>query len=192
MGKKALGLLLIATLIAIMIIGAVRANLEKNEEIPAANLGNVVEFPDGSEQLAEGEMAPDFELRTLAGETIRLSDLKGRKVMLNFWASWCAPCRTEMPHMQDYYEEHAEEANVEILAVNMTDKDHGMEKIESFADNFGLTFPLPLDETGEVGNAYEVLAIPTTFMIDTEGRLQTMYRGPMNEEVMTDLVANLE
>ena len=67
-----------------------------------------------------GDTPPDFELATLSGELVRLSDYKGKKVILNFWASWCGPCKAEMPHMEKYYKKNKDAENVEIIAVNLT------------------------------------------------------------------------
>ena len=140
----------------------------------------------------KGDAAPDFTLTTLDGKEVSLSDYKGKKVVLNFWTSWCPPCKAEMPHMQNYYEDMSEEANVEILAVNLTNKDNGVDEVSSFVEDYGLTFPIPMDEEGQIGNAYKVIPIPTTYMIDTNGIIQNMIVGPMNEEMLIDSVDKLK
>lgn len=193
MTKRTAGLLLIAVMIAVAVIGVVRTNLEKNELIPADDLGNQVPIEPIGQGVAAGELAPDFELTTLDGQTVTLSEYRGeKKVLLNFWASWCAPCRAEMPHLQNYYKEQAEADEMEILAVNLTDKDNGLDKIEAFAEDFRLTFPIPLDQTGQVGDTYEAITIPTTYLIDTEGRIQQKYIGPMDEKMIQEAAAALE
>jgi cytochrome c biogenesis protein CcmG, thiol:disulfide interchange protein DsbE len=138
--------------------------------------------------LAIGNVAPDFELKTLDGKTIRLSNLKGKKVILNFWATWCPPCRAEMPEMQHFYEKHQKE--VEILAVNLTSQD-SKEKIGPFIEKYGLKFPIVLDEKGEVLLMYEIEPIPTSFIIDSEGVIRHKYVGPMTYDQMVEFTKSI-
>ncbi|WP_372869216.1 redoxin domain-containing protein [Planomicrobium okeanokoites] len=190
--KKLLGLLLVGILITVLVVGIVKKNVEERQATDRLNAGSVVEFLPTEEGLAEGETAPDFELTTLEGEAVRLSDYKGKKVILNFWATWCPPCRAEMPDMQAYYEKQADEENVEILAVNLTTADKGMDKINAFVDEFNLTFPIPMDTQGDIGELYQAASIPTSYMIDTEGKVQQKIVGPMNEEMMEEFIADME
>lgn len=190
--KKILGLSLVGFLIILLAIGVVQREAEENQATERLNEGSDVEFLPTDEGLAKGETAPDFELMTLDGETARLSDYKGKKVILNFWASWCPPCRAEMPDMQKYYEEQAAKENVEILAVNLTTEDRGMEKITAFIEEFNLTFPIPMDREGDIGKLYQAVAIPTTYMIDTEGKVRNKIVGPMSEQMMEDFIGNIE
>lgn len=190
--KKMVGLLLVGILIVLLAIGIVQRNIEEKQSTDRLNEGSDVAFLPTDEGLAKGEMAPDFELTTLAGEPVKLSDYKGKKVILNFWATWCPPCRAEMPDMQKYYAEQAPGENVEILAVNLTTADKGMEAINSFVDEFQLTFPVPMDTEGDIGEIYQAASIPTSYMIDTEGRVQNKIVGPMNEQMMEDFIANME
>lgn len=190
--KKMGGLLLVGILIVLLAIGIVQRNVEEKQSTDRLNEGSDVEFLPTDEGLAKGEMAPDFELTTLAGKPVKLSDYKGKKVILNFWATWCPPCRAEMPDMQKYYEEQAEGENVEILAVNLTTEDKGMDAINAFVAEFSLTFPVPMDTEGSIGKVYQAATIPTSYMIDTEGRVQNKIVGPMNEQMMEDFIANME
>ncbi|QHJ70724.1 redoxin domain-containing protein [Planococcus halotolerans] len=190
--KRILGLLLVGALIVILVVGIVQKNVEERQATDRLNAGSVVDFLPTDEGLAKGETAPDFELTTLAGESVRLSDYKGKKVILNFWATWCPPCRAEMPDMQKYYDEQADGENVEILAVNLTTADKGMDKINAFVEEFSLTFPVPMDTEGEIGDLYQAASIPTSYMIDTEGRVQQKIVGPMNEEMMEEFIADME
>ncbi|MCM3088131.1 redoxin domain-containing protein [Bhargavaea ginsengi] len=167
--------------------------LAQSEEVQAGAEGDA----EVQEGIAKGESAPDFTLGTLDGGKLKLSDLRGEKVILNFWASWCGPCRAEMPHMQDFHEQEAEKAGVRVIAVNLStsergDKDKVMENIQSFVDEFGLTFPIPLDMDGEQMDAYRVITIPTTYIIDTSGIIRHVVRGPMDEEMMRDLTASVD
>ncbi|WP_100334032.1 peroxiredoxin family protein [Bacillus alkalisoli] len=138
--------------------------------------------------LEQGKLAPDFELETLDGETIKLSDFRGQKVILNLWATWCPPCRAEMPHMQDLYEDRKDEGFT-IIAVNLTTAERNTEDIRPFIeDEFKLTFPTPLDVDGRVGEMYQAYSIPTSYIIDTQGRIQRKIIGPMSYEMMDDFI----
>lgn len=190
--KKMAGLLLVGVLIVLLAVGIVQRNVEEKQSTDRLNEGSDVEFLPTDEGLAKGEKAPDFDLTTLDGEAVKLSDYKGKKVILNFWATWCPPCRAEMPDMQKYYEEQAAGSNVEILAVNLTTADKGMDEINDFVEEFSLTFPIPMDTEGKVGEIYQAASIPTSYMIDTEGRVQNKIVGPMNEQMMEDFIANME
>ena len=128
-----------------------------------------------------GKSAPDFELTKLDGTNVKLSDLKGKKVILNFWATWCGPCQQEMPDMEAFYKEHKE--NVEILAVNYTPSEKvGEEKVSNFAKEKGITFPILLDKNIDVTTAYKVITIPTSYFIDTKGVIQDKFIGPMTKK----------
>ncbi|MFD1039998.1 peroxiredoxin family protein [Virgibacillus byunsanensis] len=139
---------------------------------------------DGGEEdkvgLETGNMAPDFELSTLGGDTVKLSDFRGKRVMLNFWATWCPPCRAEMPDMQKFHEEK----DIVILAVNLTDTEASIQDIPDFVDEFELTFPILLDEQTAVANEYQIQPIPTSFMVDSNGRIQYKAFGALNYELM--------
>ncbi|RFU69281.1 TlpA family protein disulfide reductase [Peribacillus saganii] len=135
----------------------------------------------------QGVPAPDFELTLLDGETVKLSDYKGKTVILNFWATWCPPCKAEMPHMQNFYKKNINR-DVTILAVNLTNQDKGEKVIENFVKDYRLTFPIPLDENGEVGQMYQAITIPTSYIINKDGVITKKVVGPMDEETMTKLV----
>jgi peroxiredoxin len=151
-------------------------SVETTEDIPGAKLSS----------LREGAEAPDFELTTLDGQPAKLSDYRGQKVILNFWATWCPPCKAEMPHMQNFYEEHKDDG-VEILAVNLTSMDKGVDEVQKFVDEYGLTFPIPLDEEGEAGTTYQAFTIPTSYILDENGVIIKKIVGPMDENMMKDL-----
>ncbi|MFL0403666.1 TlpA family protein disulfide reductase [Bacillus nitratireducens] len=139
-----------------------------------------------------GKSAPDFELTKLDGAKVKLSDLKGKKVILNFWATWCGPCQQEMPDMEAFYKEHKD--NVEILAINYTpsEKGGGEEKVRNFAKEKGITFPILLDKNIDVTTAYKVITIPTSYFIDTKGVIQDKFIGPMTQKEMEKRVAKLK
>ncbi|MEB1807256.1 MAG: TlpA family protein disulfide reductase [Bacillaceae bacterium] len=142
--------------------------------------------------LQQGNYAPDFELETLDGELVKLSDFYGQKVILNLWASWCPPCRAEMPHMQDFYEKYKDDG-ITILAVNLTTLERNTDDIIPFVkDEFQLTFPILLDVDGEIGHIYQAVSIPTTYIIDTSGRIQHKVIGPMSYEMMEHFKKNID
>ncbi|MBA4538575.1 TlpA family protein disulfide reductase [Bacillus aquiflavi] len=133
-----------------------------------------------------GDKAPDFELKTLTGETVKLSDYKGKKVILNFWATWCPPCRAEMPDMQKFYEKMG--TDEVILAVNL---DPGAD-VQGFMTEMGATFPVLLDEEESVMKTYKILSIPTTFFIDSEGVIRQKYTGAMSLQMMKKSMNDLK
>lgn len=115
----------------------------------------------------EGPIAPDFMLKDLNGKTHTLSDYRGKFVFLNFWTTWCPPCKKEMPSMQKVFEE-ADEKKFVMLAVNVKES---KKVVRAFAKKNGYTFPILLDSDYKVGGEYRTQAIPLTFLIDKEGRV---------------------
>lgn len=154
-----------------------KEEISSSENIPGEDLSDV----------QEGKPAPDFTLTTLDGKTVKLSDYKGKKVILNFWATWCPPCKAEMPHMQNFYEENKDNG-IEILAVNLTMIDNGTQAVKDFALDYGLTFPIPLDVEGLIGPQYQAFTIPTSYILDTNGIITKKVVGPMDENMMTKLM----
>ncbi|MGD8813576.1 MAG: TlpA disulfide reductase family protein [Anaerolineales bacterium] len=131
----------------------------------------------------QGFAAPDFTLEALHGGEITLSDLRGKAVILNLWASWCLPCRAEMPAIQRVYEKHRDRG-LEILAIHATYQDTRA-SAQAFIDEHDLTFPILLDTTGEVASLYHLRALPTTFFIDRQGIIQqVIVGGPMSEATL--------
>lgn len=199
MNKKVIGYVIAALLIGSMVVIMVNQNVKKAEPIDKSSV--LIEPKDGSgDESAAGEVGldfgnlpPDFELATLDGEKLKLSELKGKKVVLNFWATWCPPCKAEMPHMQNYYRNSAEDDNVEIVAVNLTSSENrGVKVVQEFIDSYGLTFKIPLDETGIVGEEYQVFQIPTTYMLNTDGTISQIIKGPMDESTLKTLIDDLD
>lgn len=127
-----------------------------------------------------GKTAPDFTLQTLDGKEARLSDFRGQPVFINFWATWCPPCRAEIPDMQELYDN----MDIEILAINMTDSESNEEGVATFVDDMELTFPVLMDMEGEVSDRYNVKAYPTSYMVDAEGKISHVAYGAMNYNTM--------
>lgn len=191
--------LLIVSMIAFMVITNF-SNKQSANELDEYPSGLIEDLPEGVQDtsidqelgLDINEFAPDFELENLAGEKVKLSDYKGKKVILNFWATWCPPCRVEMPFMQNYYEEYKDSSNVEILAVNMTKIERGdkLENVQKFVDENSLTFPILMDKDGEIMDLYRVRAYPTTYILNTEGMVTDRVVSSLDEKIMKELIDN--
>lgn len=137
-----------------------------------------------------GFTAPDFTLTTLEGDEVTLSELEGHPVILNLWASWCTPCKAEMPAIQNIHEEFADEGLI-ILAVNITSQD-SLDNARDFIEKRDLTFTVPLDTYGEVAELYNLHAFPSTYFIDHNGVIQeVVLGGPMAEALLRTRVENL-
>jgi cytochrome c biogenesis protein CcmG, thiol:disulfide interchange protein DsbE len=131
----------------------------------------------------EGFLAPDFSLLDAQGQSLRLSDLRGKPVLVNLWASWCGPCQAEMPAMQKVYTEYARRGFT-ILAVNTTFQDERAGALE-FASSRGLSFSLLFDTDGSITRLYQVRAMPTSFFVDREGLIRkAVFGGPMSEALL--------
>jgi peroxiredoxin len=131
---------------------------------------------NGNEQgITPGSEAPDFQLRDLDGRTVALSEFRGRPVVLNFWASWCGPCQMEMPVFQEVFTDEMWKAGgLVILAVNLGESP---ELVQEFVEYYGLTFPVLLDSSAEVGMMYNAAVLPTTYFIDNDGIIRSIKRG---------------
>jgi len=151
--------------------------------------GGVVELPakllvDGR---AVGEridnLAPDFELRTLDGESVRLSDLRGRPVLINFWASWCGPCRREVPALIRAQDRWGEQG-LTVIGVNIEESDS---QALDFANEFGINYAVPMDYRGEVFRAFGGGGIngpPRSFFVDPDGVIIRIYAGQVPDELI--------
>ena len=130
-----------------------------------------------------GFAAPDFTLKTPNGEEYTLSKLKGNAVLVNLWATWCPPCRAEMPAIDKMYQEYKDQGFV-VLAVNMTYQDNPM-NVVPFTQEYGLTFPILLEETGDIGAAYQLRSLPSSYFINRAGVIQeVVIGGPMSEALL--------
>jgi thiol-disulfide isomerase/thioredoxin len=139
--------------------------------------------PEGQSVGAErGKVAPDFVLQTVDGSTVRLSDFAGRPVFVNFWATWCTPCRKEMPEIIDAQRRYAD-SGLAVIAVNaMEDRDTAA----GFVREFGMEFPSALDFRGEVALAFRATGLPTSYFIDRDGVIRAVFFGPLSSEQMDE------
>jgi peroxiredoxin len=153
--------------------------------VPAsATTGGLIPSP------REGFLAPDFTLDLLGGGEVTLSELRGKGVVINLWASWCLPCRAEMPAIQRVYEK-TRGRGLEVLAVNTTFQDSEGAAAE-FIQELGLTFPVPLDRDGTVSQQYQLRALPSTFFVDRAGVIRkVIIGGPMSEATIQTAVEEI-
>jgi len=126
--------------------------------------------------LAPASQAPDFTLRSAEGRNLRLSEQRGRVVMVNFWATWCGPCRQEMPHLNKLYEKYRSSGFV-LLGVNVDDDTR---QAAGVASRLGVTFPVLPDADKRVSREYDLSAMPSTVLIDRDGRVRYLHRGYQN------------
>ncbi len=130
----------------------------------------------------------DFTLEDLNGNKVALSGLSGKKVFLNFWATWCPPCKAEMPDIEELYQE-TKESDLVIIAVNVGED---KKTVQDFMDANSYNFTVLLDTDGKVSQLYQVSGIPTSYFVDTEGYLDDGTSGPLSLEAMKKYVNNLE
>jgi peroxiredoxin len=131
------------------------------------------------DQAQVGALAPDFELKNLKGETVRLSDYQGKPVLVNFWATWCAPCKLEMPNFQKYYAKYP--GQFEILAIEFGEP---QDTVSRFVRDMRLTFPILSDPDAKVHALYRFLGYPTSYVIDQKGVLRFQHVGLMDEAAL--------
>jgi peroxiredoxin len=171
MVKKAI----IAGILAGLILFVIFQHFYKIEDSQA------IEASKAAYGIGAGMSASTFTLKNLAGEEVSLEDYRGKKVMLNFWATWCPPCKEEMPAMEQFYKDKSKD--VEILAVNLDPQNN----VKSFVKDNELTFPILLDEDGATQQTNSIISIPTTFIIDEHGLILKKHIGSMTYEQMQDL-----
>ena len=154
-----------------------------------------VTSPKASAQAAKpaqkGQEPPDFTLTGSKGETLQLSAFRGKKVVLNFWATWCPPCKAESPEFEQFYTDNKDK-NVVILSVNLTSEEREKGDVQNFIDKYHLTYPVALDLNREASGLYRISAIPTTYLIDTSGIIQQKFVGQISYDALAEAVAALQ
>jgi peroxiredoxin len=143
---------------------------------PAKNVTNQKPSPQA------GRAGPDFLLERVGGGTLRLSDLQGKPVLLNFWASWCPPCRQEMPEIVAAYERHKAEGLI-VLGVNLQEADS---RVAKFANEFGMTFPIVIDRDGDVGQSWRIggafKGLPSSYFLDSTGVVRDVFNQALTKD----------
>ncbi|SMO48515.1 TlpA family protein disulfide reductase [Melghirimyces algeriensis] len=190
--------LLVGLVILAAVGGAIWASMDKNEQQTSGSETSGEEQkkdpeqkketkkPVREEKAAEGFRAPDFTLETLEGKSVTLSQNDGKPSLINFWASWCGPCRVEMPHLQEAYDQYKDQVN--FIMVNTQDKELGM---KTFLEDNGYTFPVVVDQTEEVSQKYSIFNIPQTFIVNSEGEITKRIMGSMSKEQLEEIMEEL-
>jgi thiol-disulfide isomerase/thioredoxin len=132
--------------------------------------------------------APDFRGMTLDGYEIQLSDLRGKTVVINVFASWCGPCRIEAPHLAQVYAQLGGE-EVEFIGLNL--EEHS-DDVAAFKNEFSWQFPLLLNQNGDLTEIYQPLGLPTTWFIDPEGVIQYVHTGPLTAEMLSQAIYDIQ
>ncbi len=184
-GLMALGIAAVLLLFGSTLFGAERESTLPFAQIPAdgsgANNANTAVNPP-----TVGDTAVNFTLTDLNNTPISLTQFQGHPIILNFWATWCAPCRVEMPELQAAYEAHQDDGLI-ILAL---DQDETPEQVRAFFDEMDLTFIPVIDENGTVSRQYGVFNFPTSFFINGEGQVTAVHLGPMTQSQINNYLAD--
>lgn len=182
--KKKISLLIMSVLSLTLILSG--CSTEKpNEEAPVETEEKVevrAENEEVKEGIFTGDKIYDFTLEDIDGNEISISDYKGKVLMLNFWASWCPPCKAEMPHMEKVYNELKGE-DFDMLTVNLTTAEkNGRDGANKFINDMGYTFPVVYDVDGKVADKFRITGIPTTYIINKEGIISSFIKAPLDEK----------
>ena len=144
------------------------------------------------QEMAIGSEAPDFTAKLNNGEAFTLSDKKGQVILLNFWATWCPPCKAEMPDIQKLYEKSSTEGEDAVIVLGVAAPNMGQEgseeEIAAFMEEKGYTYPVLMDTEGELFASYGIMSFPTTFMIDRDGNVFGYVSGMLSADMMDSIV----
>ena len=185
MNKKVLILVLA---LVVLIAGASVAYVRLSADVQMDNLASgaetvAAEVPEGTPEAVRDDLAPDFTVYDREGQAHSLSDFRGQPVIVNFWASWCGPCKSEMPDFEEKYKEYGSE--IQFLMVNLTDgSQETVETASAYVDGQGYTFPVYFDSDYSGAIAYSVNAVPATYFIDENGALVAYGKGAMSADVL--------
>lgn len=174
----------------ILIVGILASGCGPSTTTPPASntttpSANTTPTPAVTEGINIGNLAPDFQLQTLDGQTVKLSDFRGKPVLLNFWATWCGPCRFEMPFLQQINDSYSAKGLV-LLTVDIAENSTVVQK---FMTDLNLSMKVALDTNKQVAKAYSITAIPSTFLIDKNGIIRGKVPGafPNKEAIENEL-----
>jgi len=170
--KKRWPIFLALAFVAVFFLAGCQVQKEKGEDVSQ------------EAQPYEGYPAPDFQLKDLSGETVRLSDLRGKAVLINFWSMSCSTCLSEMPDFEEFYRSKPE--NVEVLMINL---DRDPDKVRTYIQNKRYTFRVLCDQKGETVRSYLIRGVPTTILVDEEGVIRSRIEGPVTREMLDSMVS---
>ena len=166
--RRALGILVLLAGLAWILVSADTKGASTAGHIPAPQ---------------KGFLAPDFTLATPKGDKVTLSGLRGKAVLVNIWATWCPPCRAEMPDIERFYQQYKSSGLV-VLGIDATNQDSPLQ-IVPFVNEYSLSFPILLDEVGDVGQKYELRSLPSTYFINRDGTIAAVViGGPMSDALL--------
>lgn len=174
-------------LLAVFISGSLFIAATRVGSVPPAASAPAAVAPATAPAPQQDHPAPDFTLATLDGRAQKLSDLRGKVVLINVWATWCPPCRAEMPAIQTSYA-HLREQGFIVLAVNLQEDPR---TVAAFMQQYGLSFPALLDLDGQVSATYQARVLPSSFFVDKRGVIRAVYRGPMPRSVIDGTATQL-
>ena len=188
-GKKSFFIIFVLFIVLMSGAAVLYKNLSakvQNEAIASEEIVEQEEAEfDEEEEDVQVEKVPDFTVYDNDGNEVKLSDFEGKAVVLNFWASWCGSCKSEMPDFQELYEQYGEDIN--FVMVNMTDGGREtLEHAKKFIEKQGYTFPVYFDTEYDAATVYGVRTIPTTYFIDKDGYGQAMGRGMLSKEMIEE------
>ncbi|MBQ2943169.1 MAG: TlpA family protein disulfide reductase [Ruminococcus sp.] len=192
--KNKITLIIIILAITALLVGSLALYNSLSDGVDTSLLSS--DATDGSNNSENSQnpsvSAPDFTVYDADGKAVKLSDFYGKPTVVNFWASWCSPCKMEMPDFEEKYNEQGDKVN--FLMVNMTDNSRETVKIASeFIASQGYTFPVYYDTEQSAAIAYSVYSLPTTYFIDASGNIVTYASGAINAETLQtgiDMIMN--
>ena len=148
----------------------------------------VIAKAGASPGITVGSAAPEIDFETLAGGRVKLSQLRGHPIVITFWGTWCPPCRDEFPALVSAYHAHRAQG-LEIIAVNQRDQELNTNDVKVFVEEFGVEFPVAMDQRGKSRRSFRLVALPTTVFVDSSGIMRTIHSGPITPG---DLAKGLE
>ncbi|WP_051912676.1 TlpA family protein disulfide reductase [Carnobacterium funditum] len=183
--KKIIWAMLAIALVWVMVDFGVNINQERQDKKQAKADTKIQQQASQKEEVVEegnnsGQLAYEFEAEDMDGNLVKLSDYRGEKVFLNFWASWCPPCRVEMPHLKEFSET---QDDVVVLGVNVTTSETDLTNVQSFLNEFDVEYK-NVYGTQKMFNLYRVQSLPTSYIIDREGVIQERIVGPVTQDIL--------
>ncbi|MCA1041855.1 TlpA family protein disulfide reductase [Bacillus infantis] len=138
---------------------------------------------DQDEYAEKGHTAPQFQLASIHGKSMKLTDYDGKLIVLNFWATWCGPCNTEMPALNQFSQQSED---ITVIGINMTDNESSKTAVMQFVKEYEISFPILLDHSGSVFEKYRILSLPSTYFINEDGVIVEYHIGPLTERYLQE------